>query len=77
MKDCEKFCKAQTASRLEKLIQLAPNPPHQIKRLPTLLRLRKKFFVGRYIGIYRPLLSKCFKNAVPGRQEMVQSKYFF
>ena len=33
--------------------------------------------IRRYIEIYRHLLSKCFKNAVLVRQEMVQCKYFF
>ena len=36
-----------------------------------------KIFLRRYIEIYRHLLSKCFKNAVLGRQEMGQCKCFF
>ena len=36
-----------------------------------------KIFLRRYTEIYRHLISKCFKNAVLGRQEMVQRKYFF
>ena len=33
--------------------------------------------LNRYLEIYIHLLSKCFKNAVLGRQEMAQCKYFF
>ena len=78
MKDHETFCKAQTASRLKKFIQ-PPPPSHPLpdKTSPHLTRSLKKIFLRRYIEIYRHLLSKYFKNAVLGRQEMVQCKYFF
>ena len=74
MENCKTFCKAQTASCLKIFIQSPPILP-----LPdeTLVRLGNNFFIRRYIEIYRHLLSKCFKNAVLGRQEIVYCKYFF
>ena len=69
LKNCKIFCKAQAANHLKKFIQSPPSHRHQIK--PYLLRLGNKNFLGRYVEIYRHLLSKCFKNAVAGRQEMV------
>ena len=36
-----------------------------------------KVFLRRYTEMYRHLLSKCFKNAVLGCQEIVQCKCFF
>ena len=75
MKNCKTFCKAQIASRLKEIIQPPPHPtPHQIK--PYYVS-RTKILLRRYIEIQRHLFSKCFKNAVLGRQEMVQCKYFF
>ena len=74
-KNFEKTCKAQTASHLEKIIQpLSIRPPHQIK--PYYVS-ETKTFLRRYIETYRRLLSRCFKNAVLGRQEIMQCKYFF
>ena len=35
-----------------------------------------KIFLRRYTEMYRHLFSKCFKNAVLGRQEMVQCNFF-
>ena len=35
-----------------------------------------KIFLRRYTEMYRHLFSKCFKNAVLGRQEMVQHNFF-
>ena len=76
MKNCETFYYAQTASRLKEIIQ--PPPPH-----PTAYQIKPyyvsetKIFLRRYKEIYRHLLSKCFKNAVRRRQEMMQYKYFF
>ena len=74
MENCKTFCKAQTASCLKIFIQSPPIPP-----LPdeTLVRLGNNFFIRRYIEIYRHLLSKCFKNAVLGRQEIVVLQIFF
>ena len=73
MKSFEEICKAQTASHLEKIIQPPSiGPPHQIKPYYVI-----KTFLRRYIEIYRRLLSRCFKNAVLGRQEIMQCKYFF
>ena len=36
-----------------------------------------KIFIRWHTGIYRYLLSKCFENAVLGRLEMVNCKWFF
>ena len=70
------FCKAQTASRLKKIIQPLPSLRLLNK---TLLRLWNwtKILLRRYMEICRHLLSMCLKNAVLGCQEMVQYKYFF
>ena len=64
------FCKAQTASRLKKIIQPLPSLRLLNK---TLLRLWNwtKILLRRYIEICRHLLSMCLKNAVLGCQEMV------
>ena len=48
--------------------------PHQIK--PYYIS-ETKVFLRRYLEIYRHLLSKCFKNAILERQEMVQCNIFF
>ena len=78
IQNCKTFCKAQTTNRLNNFFQ-SPSipPPTTIPQGQTLLRLRNNFFLRRYIEIYRHLLSKCFKNAVLGRQEMGQCKCFF
>ena len=65
IKNCKTFCKAQTANRLKKFIQ-SPPPTRT-----NLITSRKQIFLRRHIEIYRHLLSKCFKNAVLGCQEMV------
>ena len=70
MKKCKTFYETQKTSCLKEIIQPPPTPPsHQMKFYNDLLR--------RYTEIYRHLLSKCFKNAVLGRQEMGQCKCFF
>ena len=71
IQNCKTFCKAQTTNRLNNFFQ-SPSipPPTTIPQGQTLLRLRNNFFLRRYIEIYRHLLSKCFKNAVIGRQEI-------
>ena len=53
--------------------------PKQWAALRKLLSLPQpdKIFLQRYTEIYRYFLSKCFKNAVLGRQEIVQCKYLF
>ena len=68
MKNCKEIYEAKRASCLKEIIQPppTPNPP------PV-----RKIFLRRYTEIYRHLLSKCFKNAVLGRQEMVQRKCFY
>ena len=43
----------------------------------SILSLEQKLFIRRYTGIHKYLLSKCLKNAILGRLEMVQCKYFF
>ena len=59
---------------LKKSSHLPPSPPHQIKSYYV---FGTKIFLIRYTEIYKNLLSKCFKNAVLGCQEMVQCKCFF
>ena len=69
MKNYKTFYECQTASRLKEIFQ-----PSQIKSYYV---FETKIFLVRYTEIYRHLLLKCSKNAVLGRQEMVQCKYFF
>ena len=66
IKKCKTFYEAQTASRLKEIIQLHSTylPPDK-----TLLFFWNKKFSYE---IYRHLVSKCFKNVVLGRQEMVK-----
>ena len=52
----------------------SPHPtPHQIKSYHV---SETKILLKRYLEIYRHLLSKCFKNAVLERQEMVHAIFF-
>ena len=68
IKNCKTFCKPQTANRLKKFNLSFPIPPSTRWNLTT---SRKQFLLRRCIEIYRHLLSKCFKNAFLGSQEMV------
>ena len=69
------FARSKQRAALKKLFSLPPHlTPSQIK--PYYVS-GTKIFLRRYKELYRHLLSKCFKNAVLGRQEMVQYKYFF
>ena len=82
MKNCKTFCKAEAASHLKEVIQpLPPPPPHSHHLTPYQIKpyyvSGRKDFSRRCIEIYKHLLSKCFKNLVLRRQEMVQCKYFF
>ena len=75
IKNYKIFCKAQTPNGLKKCINvfsplLRPPPLHPPPG-QILLRLWNKFLLRRYIETYKHLLSKCFKNAFLGRQEMV------
>ena len=75
------FARLKQRTALRNLFSLPPPAPpsHPLpnKTSSHLTRSLKKIFLRRYIEIYRHLLSKYFKNAVLGRQEMVQCKYFF
>ena len=76
MKNYKTCYEDQIESSIKKIIQASPNPqptPHRIKSYVFGI----KFFLRRYTEMYRHLLSKCFKNAVLGRQEMVQRKCSF
>ena len=76
MKNYKTCYEDQIESSIKKIIQASPNPqptPHRIKSYVFGI----KFFLRRYTEMYIHLLSKCFKNAVLGRQEMVQCKMFF
>ena len=76
MKNCTTFYEVQTARHLKEIIQpLHPFPtPNQIQFYYV---SGTKSILRRYTEIYTHLFSKYFKNAVLGRQEMVQCKYFF
>ena len=65
---------AQIMSRFKKIIQPPPTPSHQIKSYYV---FETKIFLGRFTELYRDFLSKWYKNAVFGRQEMVQCKCFY
>ena len=69
------FAKPTQWTALRSLFSLPLSPPPTPDK--TLLRLGNKFFLRRYIAIYRYLLSKCFKNAALRCQEMMQCKYSF
>ena len=72
IQNCKTFSKAQTTNCLNNFFQSPPIlSPTTIPQEETLLRLGNKFFLRRYIEIYRHLLSNYFKNAVIGRQEIV------
>ena len=69
-KNCKTFYEAQTESHLAEIIWPHPQAsPHQVK---SYLTSGTNIFLWRYTEIYRHLLSKCFRNAVLRRQEMVQ-----
>ena len=70
IKNCKAFCKAQTANRLKKHYSVSQHPTPPPPTRTNLTTSRKQFFLRRYKEIYRHLLSKCFKNAVLGHQEM-------
>ena len=76
MKNCKALYEAQIASRLKEKIQhLSRSLPHWIKPY----YVSGKYFlmeIYRKTEKYRHLLSKCFKSAVLGCQEMVQCKCF-
>ena len=74
MKNCKTLYEVQTASHLKEIFQPPPTHPSSDK---ILLCLWNKNFITRYTEKYRHLLSKYFKNAVLGRQEMIQCKCYF
>ena len=76
MKNYKTCYEDQIESSIKKIIQASPNPqptPHRTKSYVFGI----KFFLRRYTEMYRHLFSKCFKNAVLGRQEIVQCKCSF
>ena len=70
----KKFASPKRQTALGKLFNLTPNPP--TTRLNLITSLKQNISYGD-IQKYTHLLSKGFKNAVLGRQEMVQCKCFF
>ena len=75
MKNYKTCYEAQIASSIKKIIPPNPQPtPHRIKPYYV---FGIKFFLRRYTEMYGHVLSKCFKYAVLGRQEMVQRKCSF
>ena len=76
MKNCKTLYEVQTASHLKEIFQSPPPQPtpHQIKSYYV---SGTKILLRRYTEIYRHLLSKYFKDAVLGRQEMMQCKCYF
>ena len=77
MKNCKTFYEARTASCLKKIIQFPQKPQTTPNQIKSYYIFGIKIFLQRYTEIYRHLLWKCFKNAVLGRQEMVQRKCLF
>ena len=75
-KNCKTLYEVQTASHLKEIFQSPPPQPtpHQIKSYYV---SGTKILLRRYTEIYRHLLSKYFKDAVLGRQEMMQCKCYF
>ena len=75
MKNCKTLYEVQTASHLKEIFQSPPPQPtpHQIKSYYV---SGTKILIRRYTKIYRHLISKCFKNAVFGRQAMIQCKCY-
>ena len=76
MKNCKTLYEVQTASHLKEIFQSPPPQPtpHQIKSYYV---SGTKILLRRYTELYKHLLSKRFKNAVLGRQEMMQCKCYF
>ena len=75
MKNYKTCYEAQIASSIKKIIP--PNPQPTPQRIKSYYVFGIKFFLRRYTDMYGHLLSKCFKNAILGRQEMVQRKCSF
>ena len=67
------FIRPKQQATWKKLLSLPQTHPHQTK---SCYFSGTKVFLQRYTETYRHLLSKCFKDAVPGRQEMVQYNFF-
>ena len=75
MKNCETLYKGQTVSLVKEIIQPLHHP--SLNQIKSYYGSGTKIFLRRYTEIYRHLLSKCFRNAVLERQEMMQCKFFF
>ena len=72
----EKFQRFNAIDKSIEIEMLFPHPtpsPHQVKFYYV---SETKIFLRRYLQIYGHLLSKCFKNAVLHRQEMVHAISF-
>ena len=75
MKNCKTFYEGQTVSRVKQIIQpLHHLSPNQIK---SYYASGTKSFLQTYTERYRHLLSKCFQNAVLGRQGRCSTNVFF
>ena len=68
------FTRSKQRAILRKLFSLPSSHPHWIKPYYV---FGTNIFFRRYREIQKHLLSKCFKNTVLGRQEIVRSKCFF
>ena len=75
MKNCKTFYEGQTVSLVKEIIQPLHHP--SLNQIKSYYGSGAKIFLRRYTEIYRHLLSKCFRNAVLERQEMMQCKFFF
>ena len=73
LKIAKHFMRHKQQATQKKLFSLPQTHPHQTK---SYYFSGTKIFLQRYTAIYRDLLSKCFKYAIPGRQEMVQYNFF-
>ena len=72
-KTVKRFTRPKLQAALRKLFSLPPTHLFQIK---SYYISGTKMFLRKYTEIYRHLRSKCFKNAVLGRQEIVKCKCF-
>ena len=69
----KRFTRPKQQAALRKLFSLPPTHLYQIK---SYYISGTKMFLRKYTEICRHLRSKCFKNAVLGRQEIVKCKCF-
>ena len=75
IKNCKTFYEGQTGNHVKEIIQPLHHPSPQSDK--SYYSSGTKSFLRKYTEIYKHLLSRCFKNTVLGRPEMMQYKSFF